>query len=68
MRTSRVDLELAQCHRLIEVTYQNDHDASYTYIVKAPGGTGESFPLTLFMMKEWARAIVHVLPLYNLEH
>jgi hypothetical protein len=61
---SKVDLELARCCRLLEAAYQNDHDGGYTYIDKA--GTGDSFPLTPFMIKEWARAIVCVLfPLMN---
>jgi hypothetical protein len=62
---SKVDLELARCRRLLEVAYQNDHDAGYTYINKS--GTDNSFPLTPFMMKEWARAIVCVL-LYSHEY
>ncbi|KAF8238146.1 hypothetical protein L208DRAFT_1243613 [Tricholoma matsutake] len=58
---SKVDLELARCCRLLEVNYENDHNGGYTYIDKTPGGMGDSFPLTLFMMKEWARAIMHAL-------
>ena len=57
---SKVDLELARCRQLLEVEYENDHDAGYTYIDKTPGGTGNSFTLTPFMMKEWSRAIVHI--------
>ena len=56
---SKIDLELAWCHQLLEAAYQNDHDVGYTYIDKA--GMGNSFPLIPFMMKEWARAIVCVL-------
>ncbi|KAM6491722.1 hypothetical protein JOM56_012762 [Amanita muscaria] len=47
--------ELARFRRLLEKQYQNDHDASYTYINNT---TGVSFPLTPVMMKEWARACV----------
>ncbi|KAF8064884.1 hypothetical protein FPV67DRAFT_159076 [Lyophyllum atratum] len=54
---TKLDLELARCRRLLEVKYLNDHDGGYTYIDKTPGGVGDSFPLTPFMMKEWARAI-----------
>jgi hypothetical protein len=58
---SKLDLELARCRRLLEVEHRNDHDAGYTYIDKTPGGKGDSFPLTPFMMKEWSRAIVRIL-------
>ena len=40
---------------ILEKKYGNDHDAGYTYIDSA---TGDSVPLTPFMMKEWARAMV----------
>jgi len=40
---------------ILEKKYANDHDAGYTYIDSA---IGDSVPLTPFMMKEWARAMV----------
>ena len=43
-----------------EVEYGNDYNAGYIYIDKMPGGTGNSFPLTSFIIKEWSRAIVHI--------
>ena len=58
---SKVDLELVEMlEAYIEVQYQNDHDAGYTYIDKALRETGDLFLLTPFMMKEWARATVFV--------
>jgi hypothetical protein len=41
--------------RYLKKKYANDHDAGYTYIDSA---IGDSVPLTLFMMKEWAQAMV----------
>ena len=52
---SRIELELAHFRGLLKKKYANDHDGGYTYIDPA---TGDSVPLTLFMMKEWCRAMV----------
>ncbi|KAF8059566.1 hypothetical protein FPV67DRAFT_1425555 [Lyophyllum atratum] len=52
---SKVDVELARFRGLLEKKYQNDHDGGYTYIDSRPGG--ETLPLTMFMMGEWARAM-----------
>ena len=49
-----MDMELAQlCHKL-EVKYANGRDLGYMYIT----ANGESIPLTVFMMKEWACTMV----------
>jgi hypothetical protein len=52
---TKIDLELARLRGLLEKKYSNDHDAGYTYIDSV---TSDSVPLTPFMMKEWARAMV----------
>ena len=52
---TKIDSELARFRGLLEKRYVNDHDAGYTYIDLV---TSESIPLTPFMMKEWARAMV----------
>src|ERR1700733_2784536 len=52
---SKLELELARFRGILEKKYANDYDAGYTYIDPA---TGDSVPLTPFMMKEWARAMV----------
>jgi hypothetical protein len=52
---TKIDSELARLRGLLEKKYSNDHDAGHTYIDPA---TSESIPLTPFMMKEWARAMV----------
>lgn len=52
---TKVDSELARLRCLLEKKYANDHDAGYTYIDPI---TSDSVPLTPFMMKEWARAMV----------
>jgi hypothetical protein len=55
---TRIDLELARLRRILEAKYGNDHDAGFTYIDSA---SGESVPLTPFMMKEWVRAMVRII-------
>jgi hypothetical protein len=52
---TKLDSELACLCSLLEKKYSNDHNASYTYIDPV---TLDTIPLTLFMMKEWARAMV----------
>jgi hypothetical protein len=52
---TKVDSELARLRGLLEKKYSNDHDSGYTYIDPI---SSESIPLTPFMMKEWARALV----------
>jgi hypothetical protein len=52
---TKVDSELARLRGLLEKKYSNDHDAGYTYINPI---SLDSIPLTPFMMKEWARAMV----------
>ena len=52
---AQADSELARLRGLLEKKYSNDHDAGYTYIDPV---TSDSVPLTPFMMKEWARAMV----------
>ncbi|KAJ7152801.1 hypothetical protein C8R46DRAFT_1042435 [Mycena filopes] len=51
---SDLDRELARLRGKLEKKYQNDHDAGFTYI---DPDTGESYPLTPQMMKEWCRAM-----------
>jgi len=51
---SPIDHELARLRCKIELKYANDKDMGYMYILP----NGESMPLTPFMMKEWARAMV----------
>jgi hypothetical protein len=51
---SKEEYALAKERTKLEKKYQNDHDGGYTYI----DATGVSIPLTPFMMKEWARALV----------
>lgn len=51
----KLDYELARFRVLLEKKHANDHDAGYTYIDPV---TATSIPLTPFMMKEWARAMV----------
>ena len=51
----KLDSELAHYRGMLEQEYSNDSDAGYTYIDSM---TSESIPLTSFMMKEWARALV----------
>jgi hypothetical protein len=52
---TKVNSELAHLRGLLEKKYSNDHDAGYTYIDLV---TSDSVPLTPFMMKEWACAMV----------
>lgn len=52
---TKIDSELARLRCLLEKKYSNDYDAGYTYIDPV---TSDSVPLTPFMMKEWARAMV----------
>ena len=52
---SKLDSELARLRGLLEKKYSNDHDAGYTFVDPV---TSDSFLLTPFMMKEWARAMV----------
>lgn len=52
---TKIDFELARLRGLLEKKYANDHDAGYTYINSV---NAESTPLTPFMLKEWARAMV----------
>lgn len=52
---TKTDSELARLRGLLEKKYSNDYDAGYTYIDPV---TSDSIPLTPFMMKEWARAMV----------
>ena len=51
---SKEEYDLAKERAKLEKKYQNDHDGGYTYI----DTTGVSIPLTPFMMKEWAHALV----------
>ncbi|EDR14769.1 uncharacterized protein LACBIDRAFT_305815 [Laccaria bicolor S238N-H82] len=51
---SKEEYDLAKERAKLKKKYQNDHDGGYTYI----DATGVSIPLTPFMMKEWARALV----------
>ncbi len=51
---SPMDMELAWLRRKLEVKYANGWDLGYTYIT----ANGESIPLTMFMMKEWACVMV----------
>jgi hypothetical protein len=48
----------------LEKEHANDHDVGYTYIDPI---AAESIPLTPFMMKEWARAMVSTFKLIQLE-
>jgi hypothetical protein len=59
---TKLDSELACLYGLLEKKYSNDHDAGYTYINPI---TSDSIPLTPFMMKEWARAMVIFLLIPN---
>jgi hypothetical protein len=52
---TKIDSKLACLHGLLEKIYSNDHNAGYTYVDPT---TSDSIPLTPFIMKEWARAIV----------
>jgi hypothetical protein len=52
---SKIDVELARFHLLLEKKYATDHDGTYSYIDPA---TGTAITLTPFMMKEWAQALV----------
>ena len=58
---TKFDSELARYRGILEKKYSNDHDAGYTYIDPV---TSDSIPLTPFMMKEWARAMVMYYILY----
>ncbi|KAF7372070.1 Tc1-mariner class transposase [Mycena venus] len=51
---SDLERELVQFRGKLEKRYQNDHNAGYTYIDPK---TGNSYPLTPQMMKEWCRAM-----------
>ena len=51
---SKEEYNLAKERMKLEKRYQNDHNGGYTYI----DATGVSIPLTPFMMKEWAHALV----------
>ena len=51
---SKEEYNLAEECMKLEKRYQNDHDGGYMYI----NATGVSIPLTPFMMKEWAHALV----------
>ncbi|KAJ7355940.1 hypothetical protein DFH08DRAFT_803871 [Mycena albidolilacea] len=51
---SDLEKELARLRGKLEKKYQNDHDAGYTYI---DSETGESYPLTPQMIKEWCHAM-----------
>ena len=63
MGLSKIDVELARFRLLLEKKYATDHDGTYSYIDPA---TGTAITLTLFMMKEWARAMVsYVLHLFG---
>jgi hypothetical protein len=55
---SKLEFELARFRGLLEKRYANDHDSGYTYINPV---SSEAIPLTPFMMKEWARAMVSIL-------
>jgi len=52
---TKVDSELAHLCGLLKKEYSNNHDSGYTYIDAI---SSESIPLTPFMIKEWARALV----------
>ena len=59
---TKIDSELARLRGLLEKKYTNDHDAGYTYIDSV---TSDVVPLTPFMMKEWACAMVRDLVLIS---
>ncbi len=61
MGLTKVDYELAHLCQMLEKKYSTDHDGTYTYIDAA---TATTIPLTPFMMKEWAWAMVHFILLY----
>ena len=52
---TKIDYELARFHCMLEKKYGTDHDGTYSYIDPV---TATTTPLTPFMMKEWARAMV----------
>jgi hypothetical protein len=58
MGLTKVDYELARFRRMLEKKYATDHDGTYAYIDAA---TATTIPLTPFMMKEWARAMVRLI-------
>ncbi|THU81207.1 hypothetical protein K435DRAFT_873584 [Dendrothele bispora CBS 962.96] len=51
---SNLERELARIRGLLEEKYRSDHDNTFAYPDPV---SGELWPLTLFMMKEWARNI-----------
>ena len=51
----KIDHELARFCQMLEKKYGTDHDGTYSYIDPV---TATTIPLTPFMMKEWARAMV----------
>ena len=55
MGLTKIDYELARFRRMLEKKYGTDHDGTYSYIDPV---TATAIPLTPFMMKEWARAMV----------
>jgi hypothetical protein len=63
---SKVDYELARYRQMLEKKYATDHDGTYSYIDPT---TAMAIPLTPFLMKEWARAMVcslwHLFGAYN---
>ena len=52
---TKIDYELARFRQMLEKKYITDHDGTYSYIDPT---TASTIPLTPFMMKEWARAMV----------
>ena len=55
---TRINAELARLRKILETKYANDHGSGFAYINSS---TGELVPLTPFMMKEWARAMVCIM-------
>lgn len=55
MGLTKIDFKLARFRQMLEKKYGTDHDGTYSYIDPI---TATAIPLTPFMMKEWARAMV----------
>ncbi|KAF8272673.1 hypothetical protein EI94DRAFT_1425070, partial [Lactarius quietus] len=59
---TRIDYELARFCQMLKKKYTTDHDGTYSYINPT---TATTIPLTPFMMKEWAWAMVYLTYQYD---
>ncbi|KAH9027206.1 hypothetical protein EDB84DRAFT_1272810 [Lactarius hengduanensis] len=59
MGLTKIDYELARLRCMLEKKHATDHNGTYAYIDPT---TGATVPLTPYMIKEWARAMVPTHP------